>query len=211
MKGFFDYDGQFNEFLKKVMYVVSVNVLFILCSIPIITIGASASAMYTVLFRFHKGDEPDILKTFFRAFKENFKKSTIAWMVMLIAAGTLAVNYYFMWGSDIAGAEILQVLFNFILLLWMVFWVYLLAVICYYENTLLGYVRFTVGLALAKLPYTIVLLMLTIIPLFFILFIAQYSSFGVFLFIGCSFSLPAYFSGRILLKIFMQCEEKRYE
>lgn len=211
MKGFFDYDGKVIEILKKVMYVVSVNLLFILCSIPIVTIGAAASAMHTILFRFHQGDEPDILKTYFRAFKENFKDATVSWMLMLITAGTLIVNYCFIRGLNVVGTGIFQVAFNLVLLLWLVFWVYLFSAICYYKNTLSGYVKFVVKLAIARLPYTIGMLMLHVLTVLVMLFMAQYSSFGILALFCCGFSLPAYFSGRILLKMFMQCEEKQYD
>lgn len=211
MKGFFDYDGKVNEFLKKVMYVVSANLLFILCSIPIVTIGAANSAMHTVLFRFQQGDEPDILKTYFRSFKENFKDATISWMLMLATAGTLIVNYRFIRELHAAGTGIFQVAFNLVLFLWLVFWVYLFPAICYYKNTLSGYARFVVKLAIARLPYTIGLLILHVLPILVMLFMAQYSSFGVLALFCCGFSLPAYFSGRVLLKIFMQCEEKQYD
>ncbi len=211
MKGFFDYDGKVNEVLKKVMYVVSANLLFLLCSIPVVTIGAAASAMHTILFRFHQGDEPDILKTFFRAFKENFKEATISWMLMLVTAGTLIVNYRFIRGLHAAGTGIFQVAFNLVLLLWLVFWVYLFPAICYYKNTLSGYARFAVKLAIARLPYTVGMLMLHVLAVLVILFMAQYSSFGILALLCCGFSLPAYFSGRILLKMFMQCEEKQYD
>lgn len=211
MKGFFDYDGKVIEILKKVMYVVSVNLLFILCSIPIVTIGAAASAMHTILFRFHQGDEPDILKTYFRAFKENFKDATVSWMLMLITAGTLIVNYCFIRGLNVVGTGIFQVAFNLVLLLWLVFWVYLFSAICYYKNTLSGYVKFVVKLAISRLPYTIGMLMLHVLTVLVMLFMAQYSSFGILALFCCGFSLPAYFSGRILLKMFMQCEEKQYD
>lgn len=65
MRGLFRYDGKLNQFLTRIMYIVSLNLLFLLCSIPIFTIGTAYTAMYTVLFRLQEGDEPDILKTFF--------------------------------------------------------------------------------------------------------------------------------------------------
>lgn len=94
MKGFFNYDGYLNKILMKLMYIVSVNLLFLVCSVPVFTIGASATAMYTVLFRYSQGDEPDIIRTFFSAIRENFKKSTVVWMGMLVVGMTLGLNYH---------------------------------------------------------------------------------------------------------------------
>lgn len=60
------------------MYIAALNLLFIICSIPVMTIGASCTAMYTVLFRFVRNDEPDILKILFKALRDNLKKTFVS-------------------------------------------------------------------------------------------------------------------------------------
>lgn len=208
MKGFFDYDGHLVQILTKIMYVVATNLLFLICCIPIVTIGASATGMYAVLFRYQQGDEPDILKTFFHAFKENFRKATAAWMIMLAVIVSLALNFYVLYHMNFAMADVIRIILNFILLFCLAFWVFLFPSICYYENSLKGYFRFAVGISIAQLPKTVLLVLIKTGIILCILFMAQYSTFGVILFVCCAFSLPAYFSGPILLKIFERCEEK---
>lgn len=56
----------------KIMYIVAVNLLFLVCSLPVVTAGVACSAMYAVLFRYIRGDEPDIVRTFGKEFKNNF-------------------------------------------------------------------------------------------------------------------------------------------
>lgn len=202
MKGFFDYDGFLSRVLTKLMYIVSVNLLFLICSIPIFTIGASATAMYTVLFRWVQGDEPDIIRTFFQGFKENFKKSTIIWLVMLAVGITLALNYYTMYhiGTPLAG--LVQIILNMVLILWLAFWIYAFPSISFFKNSLSGYLRFTAGITIAQLPQTVSLFAVHMISLLVILFIAQYSQIGVILLACCGFSLSAYIASKILSKIF---------
>lgn len=62
-----------------------VNILFILFSIPIVTVGASLTAMYTVMLRIVRKEDSVTGKGFVNAFRENFKKATVIWL-MLIAA-----------------------------------------------------------------------------------------------------------------------------
>lgn len=62
-----------------------VNILFILFSIPIVTVGASLTAMYTVMLRIVRKEDSVTGRGFVNAFRENFKKATIIWL-MLIAA-----------------------------------------------------------------------------------------------------------------------------
>ena len=207
MNSLFHYDGYLNRILTKLMYIVALNLLFLICSIPVITIGASCTAMYTVLFRFVRNDEPDILKTFFKAFRENLKKASCIWAAMLAAAGTLAVNYYALYHMDGGWTEALRVFFYFIFIIWVMLWVYIFPAAAYYKNSVLGYFQFSVRVAIANLPVTAAIILIQAAMLLAILFFAQYMQMAVILLICCVFSLPAYFSTGFLVKIFERFED----
>lgn len=207
-KHFFDYDGYLNTILTKIMYIVCLNFLFILCSIPIVTVGASATAMYTVLLRFAEGDEPDILKSFFRAFRDNLKKATTVWIGILAVAVTLMMNYYLIYQMGGITAEVLRVFMNLILLALSAFCVYIFPSMAYYENSIIGYLEFSFRIALGQLPRTILMLAVHTIPLLFVLYLAQYFTVAVLLLVCCGISLPAYYAARILKKLFKIFEEK---
>ena len=207
MNSLFHYDGYLNRILTKLMYIVALNLLFLICSIPVITIGASCTAMYTVLFRFVRNDEPDILKTFFKAFRENLKKAFCIWAAMLAAAGTLAVNYYALYHMDGGWTEALRVFFNFIFIIWVMLWVYIFPAAAYYKNSVLGYFQFSIRVAIANLPVTAAIILIQAAMLLAILFFAQYMQMAVILLICCVFSLPAYFSTGFLVKIFERFED----
>lgn len=208
MKHFFDYDGYMNRFLTKVMYVVAVNLLFLICCIPIVTAGASAAGMYKVLLRLQAGDEPYIIKTFFRAFRENFKESTIVWTILLLVFLTLGVNYYLLFHMSGWGIEFIRIFFNLILMVWIAFCIYFFPVIAYYENTISGYVEFAFRLVIGYLPRTILMILIQTIPVLLLVYFAQYASGAVLLLLCCGFSLPAYCSGKILFGIFQRYGEQ---
>ena len=92
MLGFFNEDNFLYIFLMKVWDIVLMNLLFILCCIPIVTIGPSFSAMYTCTLKMRKGNHIGTLKTFFRAFKQNFKQSFIVWIGTLVVSFILWTN-----------------------------------------------------------------------------------------------------------------------
>ncbi len=208
MKGLFHYDGYLNKILTKIMYIVAVNLLFIIASVPLVTIGASWTAMHTVLFQFLQNDEPDILKTFFKSFRENLKKASCIWIGMLAVAATLVFNYYALYHMAGAWTEIVRIFFNFILLFWGVLWIYVFPAIAYYQNSILGYLQFSIRVALAHLPVTVVILILQTVPVLFVLFLAQYLPMAVLLLVCCGFSLPSYGAACFLLKLFKRYEEK---
>lgn len=66
------------------------NILFILCSLPIITIGASTTATYSVMMKIVRNEEGTVGAAFFRSFKENFKQATLTWLMVL---GALFIIY----------------------------------------------------------------------------------------------------------------------
>ena len=83
----FNSDGWFARIFGTIGDIIVVNILFIICSIPIFTIGASMSAMYyTLLKKQRTGETGGIIKLFFKGFKDNFKKSTIAWLLFMLIA-----------------------------------------------------------------------------------------------------------------------------
>ena len=57
LKGLFDPDGVFARAMDWVGRMVLLNVLFLLCSIPVITFGASSAALYGCIQKMQKGDD----------------------------------------------------------------------------------------------------------------------------------------------------------
>jgi uncharacterized membrane protein YesL len=65
--------------------VFVLNVLFVIFCIPVVTVGASLTALYSMTLKMVNKEEPSMVKGFIRAFKKNFKKATIAWAIVLAA------------------------------------------------------------------------------------------------------------------------------
>ena len=78
-------DSPVMDFLRTVTNLVIVNILFIICSIPVITFGAAYSAKYYVAMKVIRGEGTGVFIPFFKAFKRNFKQATGVWIVMLVA------------------------------------------------------------------------------------------------------------------------------
>lgn len=92
MKNIFNLDNRFFTFMGKVADVMILNLLFIITSIPIITIGTSLTALYSVSLKQSAGTSSYIVKEYFFAWKTNFKQSTIMWIFSLIAFSLLFMN-----------------------------------------------------------------------------------------------------------------------
>ena len=89
---FFSYDSKFGRLFLKISYACCLNTLWFICCLPIVTIGASTTALYYTSFKIAKDEGSFITTMFFRSFRQNFKQATIIWMIMLVTGLTLGVD-----------------------------------------------------------------------------------------------------------------------
>ncbi|MDD3361363.1 MAG: YesL family protein [Hespellia sp.] len=164
----FSMDSGFYRFMNRVGNLLILNVLFLLCCIPVITAGASATALYTVLMRLVRQEEGYVGREFFKAFKENFRQSTLLWLIVVIVGVILYCDIIF---SDImnnalgAGLKIVFLLFGF---LYMATVSYVFALQSRFDNTILYTLKNAFWMAMGYLPYTISLMVVEAIPFFLI-------------------------------------------
>lgn len=92
--GFFRPDSEFMEFLGKVTDYIIINLLTLLLSIPVITIGAAHTAKFYTAMKMARGEEPSAVKSYFKSFKENFCQVTGAFMIILLVGLVLAFDWY---------------------------------------------------------------------------------------------------------------------
>jgi uncharacterized membrane protein YesL len=92
MGGFFNIDGPFYKFGEALFDLFMLNLLWILLSLPIVTIGASTTALFYVTGKKARKQDGYLFKDFFKSFKENFKQSTIIWIILLAGFLILRTN-----------------------------------------------------------------------------------------------------------------------
>lgn len=186
-----------------------VNVLFVLCSLPIVTIGCSITASFKVSKRLVDKSGSHIAKEFFRAFRENFKQSTILWCIALVAFAILYVDYVLAMSND---APVLGMWLTAAFVLCLMF----VAVLCYafplisrYNNSLWQHVKNAAILAAGNLIRTAVLLVLSLLPVaLFMMFPAvcfRLLPFWVLIF----FAMLTRFSVGVINPIFARIEDNQ--
>jgi uncharacterized membrane protein YesL len=94
---FFSYESKFSQAMLKLCGACYLNLLWILCSLPIFTMGASTTALYYVTLKIVQGDDNNITAMFFRAFRENFRQATTLWLIMLGIGLLLAGDGYILY------------------------------------------------------------------------------------------------------------------
>lgn len=100
MAKLFDYDNPIWRFMGRVADLFFLTVLWAVCSLPVVTIGAATSALYYVSLKMVKNREGYLWKSFFKAFKDNLVQSTVVWMIMLVVGGGLGAGLYCLYGLE---------------------------------------------------------------------------------------------------------------
>ena len=92
MKRLFDFGSPLMRNLIRIFDCMCLSILWIVFSVPIITMGASSAALYATVLKYIRRDEGYLWKTFWGAFKENLKRSTLAWLAALALLALLIVD-----------------------------------------------------------------------------------------------------------------------
>lgn len=92
VRNIFDPSNSFYEFGRKLIYVLALNIIFIITSIPIVTMGAAMAAMNTVFLKIINEKDFSVLKDYFASFKANFLKATILWLIGIVIGFILYVD-----------------------------------------------------------------------------------------------------------------------
>ncbi len=91
MKGLFSFDGPIYKFCVLIYETCMLNLLWFVCSIPIVTIGASTTALCSVYGKKVRGESYKIYSGFFKAYKESFKQSSILGIIITLI---ISLSYY---------------------------------------------------------------------------------------------------------------------
>ena len=165
----FGEDAPLMRGLAFVFNLIALNMLFMLCCLPVITIGASCAALHVMARRINEGDDLHMVKNFFRAFKRNFRQATLAWLPLLAVGALLYVNVALIAEEGVQSALVLVALLV-ISLLYLLVALYIFPLIGRYENTLLGSFRNALFLSVRHLPRTILLAATVLLPGWFVFY-----------------------------------------
>lgn len=94
MKQVFGYDSTLMRLLTKLGDCICASILWLIFSLPIVTIGVSSAALYAAVYRCIRKDGSGLWRTFWDAFRENAKRSTLAWLPALALMALLTVDVF---------------------------------------------------------------------------------------------------------------------
>ena len=92
MRWIFDIENPVMHYIIKIFDCMCLSVLWLICSLPVLTAGAASTALYVTVYRYIRKEEGTMFRTYFGAFRENWKRSTLVWLVLLAVGLLLGVD-----------------------------------------------------------------------------------------------------------------------
>lgn len=209
----FNPDSRIMIFLSRVADLVILNILWLVCCIPVVTIGASTTAMYHVIRHWQKDSVSSIMRDFFQSFKEDFKQATPVYLILLIPTVAVVMNAMLIFNPENSAAVP-----SYLLVIWFISALILLfissfvyPVMAFFADSIFKTLRNAMVLALANLPRTILISILNLLPVILLFvnlsFFLQSSIF--WLLIGGA--LVAYLNMSILKPVFKKLVPSEFE
>ena len=198
MGNIFSPDSKFTHYTNKFSDLITLNLWFVLTSLPLITIGASATAMHYVLLRIYRDElEYSITRNYFRSFRENFRQATAIWIVYIVFGAVLFADLFF-----ITNPGFLKILVTIvsILLVLSLSWIFVLQ--SRYANPVYATIRNAVVFTILHPIDTVLMCALMLLPI--LLLISKPSTIPIV--VICGFSLAGIIRAMIYGKVFSQNE-----
>lgn len=201
---FFNLDSPVMQALGKMADLMWLNILTLICCIPVVTVGASLTAMHYMALKIVRNEECYITKGFFKSFKENFKQATLIWLLMVVVIAVLAGDFIIMKYSGLTFSKVLQIVIIAVGVLFLFTAVFVFPVLAKFDNTLWRTIKNAFLMSIMQFPKTILMILMFAIPP--VLFVFYPRVIPLVIFFGLS--VPAWLSAKLYNKFFQKLENQ---
>ena len=164
MNKLFDLNNPFFAFLSKAADIIILSFLWLVCCLPVFTIGPATAALYYVTLKLARKEEVQVTSCFWKGFKENFKQGVAYSFIFLILGAVLVFDYIVAWGMPGTAGTVCCGIF-FALLVWLLCTVfYTFPLQAQFYNTVKQTIINGIFLAIRKFPMTVLVFGINIIP-----------------------------------------------
>lgn len=202
MKGLFNYDGPVMSAMSRIADLIILNILTVLCCIPIITAGAALTALHYMTIKMVRKEECYIVRGYFKSFKQNFRQATIIWLILLVAMFIIWGDFYILNSGIISLPKAFSVIIMAVGFLFMMMVIYTFPVLARFDNTIRNTLKNAFFMSILNLPRTLLVIVIYVLP-FVILLTAPILM--PIIFLG-GLSIPVYLASYMFVKIFKKFE-----
>ncbi|MCM1541520.1 MAG: DUF624 domain-containing protein [Blautia sp.] len=204
MGSIFNLDSPVMQALGKVADLMWLNILTMICCIPIITIGPSLTAMNYMALKIVRNEECYITKGFFKSFKENFLQGMVIGIISLAVLLILVGDFVLLRNPDLGFSKYLQILITIVAVLFLFTELYVYPVLAKFANTIFRTIKNAFLMSIMQFPKTLLMIVIWALP-GLLLFISWRTVPIVFLF---GLSGPAWLCAHLYSKFFKKLEDQ---
>lgn len=164
MKRLFSVDGPFMAVLRHISNHMILSLLWIVCCLPVITIGASTSALYYVTLKMARGEAPGAAAPFFRALKENLRSGSFFSLLFGAAGAVLYFDYAVMFRQAGALGTVSRVCFLTLGFLCLITMLYTFPLQAQFVNSIRGTLKNAFFFSIRNIRVTLVVLAIHAAP-----------------------------------------------
>lgn len=197
MGNLFSINSPLFNMVNKILHFLWLSILWVICSLPIVTIGASTTALYCVALKYAKKEEGYLTSSFLKAMKENFKQATLIWLLLLFVGSFLGIDFILYNRVNQTGIVplLMLVLFFSIFVAYILSNIFIFPLLAQFDNSIQRTILNSFMMAVKHWPTSISMLMIS-----FAILILGFKVFPPVLFIAPG--LIAYINSKFFNKIF---------
>lgn len=211
MRNFFSPDNPVMEFIAKIFDLVVLNLIFIFSCVPIVTIGASTSALSYVTLKMVRGEDPYIWRNFWKSFRQNFKQGTLIWLLSILIFIFLGMDFYIINSQNTTLFAVVRILLWIICAVALSVFLYVFPVISHFVCTTKQALKNALLMTFGHLPYTLVMLAIAGLVLFLCSNSSKTFAMVVVLSGICGFSVLSFIYSIMFDRIFKKYEPETSE
>ena len=147
--------------LTHIFDFILLNILWLLTSIPIVTLGAATAALYSVMMSIAEKKEGYIIKDYWKAFCRNFKQSTVVWILLLFLGACLWFDLTFIGVVPGLFRQIGTVVLGAVLIFYFMEYIFVFPLIAKFENSTGNMIKNALLIPVSRLPYALMILFMT--------------------------------------------------
>ena len=208
MSRFFNPDNPVMEFIAKIFDLVILNLIFIFSCVPIITIGASTSALSYVTLKIVRGEDPYIWRNFWKSFRQNFKQGTLVWIFSILIFIFLGMDFYIINSQNTSLFAVVRILLWIVCAVALSVFLYVFPVISHFVCTTKQALKNALLMTFGHLPYTLMMLALAGLLLFLCSSSSKLFAMIVVLSGICGFSVVSFVYSIMFDRIFQKYESE---
>ncbi|RGU09241.1 MULTISPECIES: YesL family protein [Dorea] len=208
MSRFFTPDNPVMEFIAKIFDLVILNLIFIFSCVPIITIGASTSALSYVTLKMVRGEDPYIWRNFWKSFRQNFKQGTLVWIFSILIFIFLGMDFYIINSQNTSLFAVVRILLWIVCAVALSVFLYVFPVISHFVCTTKQALKNALLMTFGHLPYTLMMLALAGLLLFLCSSSSKLFAMIVVLSGICGFSVVSFVYSIMFDRIFQKYESE---